>query len=408
MRGKTLIRLLVKTVVLFIMAIFCGQALAGEFSADYKEQYGDNIKSGKIYVKGAKYCMELAEDSEQIIVIVDPDAKKTIVIPVSMKEYRELPIDDMASIMNDPFQGYKYAADMGEEKNIGTETINNFECDKFVITMMERNVMTQWVSKKLGFPIKIVAHGPPDKVMELANIEEGPVDDAKFKIPGGFKKWIDPESLPVEPPDWADGIDSAPLMNPPFEHDMSAGDIIRIKVEPGKSLKIKGVSKTEANAEAKAIPFKDGRPLKKESRYNNFAQKGVICERRHETPVEADEFVVYAYEGDIKVTAKWQKMHENTVAAGRQFGLSLQGSDNILTHLVNLSDGESVATINYLKDGAPLGEDEMGPKKWWTVTLKEPNEVKKTTRVAKGDEMVIKVDKGKMLIKLGQFDSFEF
>jgi len=396
------------TAAFFLLTVFCGQALTAQFSADMTERYGDMTKSAKIYVKDSIYCIDLVEDGEQIIIIVDQDAKKTIVIPVSTKEYRELAIDDMMSIMNDPFQGYKYSAEMGEERNAGTETVNGFECDKFVVSMMDNDVMSQWVSKKLGFPIKIIAHGPPDKVVELTNIKEGPVDEARFKIPEGFTKWIDPETLPVEPPEWAKGIASAPVMKPPFERDMSAGEIIRIKVEPGKSLKIKGISKTDAKGTARVIPFKDGRPLKKDSWYNNFAQKGVTCDRRHETSVEADEFVVYVYEGEVKVIGKWQEMHEKTVATGDEIRLTLQGWDNIKTHLVNVSDSESVAIVNYFKNGKPVSEDEIGPVKWRTITLKESNEVDSKAMSPKGDEIVFKVEKGKMLIKIGQFDSFEF
>lgn len=408
MKAKTNLRWMFGIVTWFVVTAFCGQALASEFTADLTEQYGDHVKSGKIYVKGSKYCLDLVEDGEQIIVIVDPDAKRTIVISVSMKEYQDLAIDDMTSVMNDPIQGYAYTAGMGEEKNAGTETINGFECDKFVISMMDTDVMSKWVSKKLGFPIKIIAHGPPDRIMELTNIKEGSIDETKFNIPEGFTKWIDPETLPVEPPEWAAGIASAPVMKPPFEHDMAAGDIVRITVELGKSLKIKSENKSEANAEAKVVPFKDGRPLKKESWYNNFAQKGVICDRRHETMAEADEFVIYVYEGNIKTIAKWQEMHERTVAAGDEIRLKLQGFDNIKTHLVNISDGESVAIVSYYKDGAQLSDDELGPIKWRTITLKEPNEVDSRTMVPKGDEIVFKVEQGKMLIKLGQFDSFEF
>jgi len=408
MQAKVSFGLRISITALFALTIICSQALTAEFTADMTEQQGEWSKSGKIYVKGLKYCMEMTEDGEQLIIIVDQAAKKTFVVPVSMKEYRELDIDDMTSVMSDPFQGYKYTAGMGEEKNVGSEKVSGFDCDKYVISIQGSDIMTQWVSKKLDFPIKIVAHGQPEKVMELSNIKESPVDDAKFQIPEGFKKWIDPETLPVEPPEWAKGISSAPVMNPPFEHDMSAGDIIRIKVEPGRSLKIKGISKTDTEATAKVIPFKDGRPLKKDSWYNNFAQKGVICDRRHETSVETDEFVIYVYEGDIKATAKWQEMHESITAEGEEFKLTYQGSDHVETRFVNLSDGESVAIINYLKDGQPLSEDKIGPLKYRTIKLKNANEVSSSTRTANGSEMVIKVEKGKMLIKLGQFDSFEF
>lgn len=408
MKNYISIRSLLGVMIALVMSAGCSQVLAAEFSADFTEKQGDYERSGKIYVKGSNYCLDIVEDGEQMLIIVDPEARKTVVIPVSTGEYRELAIDDMTSIMNDPFQGYLYTAEMGEVKTAVAETINGYECDKSVVTMGDTDIMSRWVARNLDFPIKIVAHGPPDKIFELINIVVAPVDDSKFEIPEGFTKWIDPETLPVEPPAWAEGIAAAPVMVPPFEHDMSAGDIVRVKVEPGKSLAIKGVSKTDTEATAKVIPFKDDRPLKVDTWYNNFAWESTICVRQHETSVEVDEFIVYVYEGDITATAKWQEMLEKTVAEGEEIRLPLPNWDNIETRLVNLSDAESVAIVSYFKDGAEVSEDDQGPVKWRTITLKEPGEVEAGARTHKGDEIVFSVQKGKILIKLGQFDTFEF
>ncbi len=401
-------RMVLATTIVLVMSVICSRVTAAEFSADMKDQIEDYVKTGKIVVKGLKYCMDVVEDGERIIVIVDPEDAKTIVINVSTKEYKELPIDDMSSLMNDPFQAYQYMVSVGEEKSAGVETINGYKCDKSVVTIQDTDYMSKWMARSLNFPIKIVSHGPPDKVFELINIVVGPVDDTKFEIPEGFTKWIDPATLPVEPSAWAEGIAAAPVMVPPFEHDMSAGDIVRVKVEPGKSLAMKGISKTDTEATARVIPFKDDRPLKEDTWYNNFAQEHTICVRRHETSVEVDEFVVYVYEGEMTVMAKWQEMLEKTVAEGEEIRLPLPNWDNIETRLVNLSDGESVAIVACFRDGAEVSEDDQGPVKWRTITLKEPGEVESGARTHKGDEIVFSVLKGKMLIRLGQFDSFKF
>lgn len=387
------------------MIVGCSQVSTAEFSADFTEQQGDNTKSGKVYVKGSSYCLELVIGGEKGFIIVDTEAKKTVVINMSKGEYHE---DDISGIMNDPIQGYLLTAAMGEEKTAGVETINGYECDKSVITMADTDVMSRWVARSLDFPIRIVGHVSPERVFELTNIVEGSVDDSKFEIPEGFTKWIDPATLPVEPPTWAEGIPSAPVMMPPFQHDMSVGDIIRIKVEPGKSLVLKGVSKTDTEATARVIPFKDDRPLKKDSWYNNIAMEGTICAREHETSVEVDEFVVYVYEGDIVLTAKWQEMLEKTVAEGEEVRLSLPNWDKIETRLVNLNDGESVAVFSYFREGTELSEDDMNPLKWRTIILKEQGEVSSALRSQYGDEIVFSVKKGKMLIKLAQFDRWKF
>ncbi len=117
---------------------------------------------------------------------------------------------------------------------------------------------------------------------------------------------------------------------------------------------------------------------------------------------------MYVYEGDITAVAKWQEMLEKTVVEGEEIRLPLPNWDNIETRLVNLSDAESVAIVVYFKDGTELSEDDQGLLKWRTITLKEPGEVEASARTQKGDEIVFSVQKGKMLIKLGQFDSFKF
>ena len=408
MENHISIRSLLGIMVALVIIVGCSQVSTAEFSADFTERQGDSTKSGKIYVKGSSYCLEKVVSGEQGFVIVDTEAQKTVVINVSTKEYRESAIDDMMSIMNNPIQGYLYTATMGEEKTGGVETINGYECDKSVISMGDTDVMSRWVARSLDFPIRIVGHGPPDRVFELINIVEGSVDDSKFEIPEGFTKWIDPATLPVEPPTWAEGIPAAPVMTPPFQHDMSAGDIIRIKVEPGKSPVLKGVSKTDTQAIARVIPFKDDRPLKEDTWYNSFTTEGTICTRRHETSVEADEFVVYVYEGDIALATKWQEMLEKTVAEGEEIRLPLTIWEKIETRLVNLSDGESEAIFSYFEEGTELSEGIISPPKWRTVILKEQGEVHYGSRSYHGDEMVFFVKKGKMLIKLGQFDTFEF
>ena len=395
-------------IVLVMSLAAFSRVAASEFSADLTETKGDEVSTGKIYVKGEKYRMDATHGDDQYIVIVDPTINKTLVALASSKEYRELPTDHGLSRMNDPFQAYRYMIDMGEERSAGEETVAGMVCDKYVISMMDTDVMSKWVARDLGFPIKIVAAGPPEQVMELTEIETGPVDDALFVMPADFKKWIDPESLPIEPPEWAGGIEAAPVLAPPFERTMATGEMVRIKPELAKSLAVKAVSTTEAEAEAKVIPFKDGRPVKRENRINNIAMKGVICGRSHESPVEVDEFVVYVYSGEITLQAKWTEMAEQTVSAGEEMRFAIQGSDNIETRMINLADGESVAVFDYVEGGTVMDEEQAGPVKWRTITLKEPMEIKAVPRVAKGDEIVFRVTSGKMQIKLGQFDSFEF
>ena len=405
--GNNKSRLIIGGIAVLLLLFFTvGFAAAGEFSANFKEQQGDNVKTGKISLKDMKYVLEVTEREDQIRVIVDMANKTTTIIQFSAKEYRQIAIDDMMSVMNDPFQGYEYTKQHGDETSAGTESVSGYDCEKFTIVMSDTPIMSKWVSSKLGFPVKVVATGPPDKVIELLDIVEGPVDESLFVLPDGFTAWVDPDSKPGPAPEWVDDIEAAPFMVAPFEKDMKAGDIVRVKIEQGKSLSVKSVSETDGVA--KVIPFIGKNPQKEESHYNNFAMQGIICQRRHELSGEVDEFVIRVYEGNIKVIAKWQEMFEVTASAGDEVRYKIEGYDNISTRFINLTDGSATATFNYYVAGQPMSEDEAGPAKYRKIELENPWDAYTSGFVAKGDEIVIRVETGKMQIKLGQFDSFKF
>ncbi len=199
MRNRKIIIPFMLFLLFFLVVGLYGQVRAAEFSANIKEQYGESIRSGMIYVYDSVYCMDIFEQEGEVRVVVDEHAGKTTVIPLSKGEYLVLDIDDRLSIMNDPFQSYKYQAAHGEEKHIGIDTVNGYECDKFVVSISGKEVITEWVAKKLDFPVKIVIHSEPERVMTLSNIKEGTVDKAVFTIPEGFTERKNPNKQPAEP-----------------------------------------------------------------------------------------------------------------------------------------------------------------------------------------------------------------
>jgi len=400
------------SVELIIAAIFCIATLniapgfAAEFTARMTDQDGDRVRLSTITIKGSFYRMDMEEYGEKISVIVDQDAGLTRVILHSEKTFMEIKSQDPQSLMNDPFQAAIYMADNGESKLVGTETINGLGCDKFVISMSGQDVMNKWVSQKYNFPVKIEHLMTENKFVEITDIAEGPVDDSLFQPPEGYTKWIDPADLPVEIPEWAKDLSSEPVMTPPFEKDMTPGEIVRIPVTAGQAIWVKGESSDKSGAVARAIAFKDGRPNKEPSWYNNFAMQGTICTRSAETPIEADEIVLYVFEGNVHVTAKYFPMKEETVKAGGEFRFLSESSDYVETRFVNVSDNESECVVSFFKDGVDVSES---PVKYRTYNIeKKGKNSRNTFNVDNGNEVVIKITKGEMIIKMGQYDSFEF
>jgi outer membrane lipoprotein-sorting protein len=170
-----------------LLAMFaCNAASASQFTADITIKQGSDTTSGKIYVKDMRYRMDMVEDGHQTFVIVDQIDSVTRVLLPEGKMYIEMGTQDFRSLMNDPFQGVKYTASLGESKHVGTDTVNGYECDKYLIIINDQNTTTQWVSKKLEFPVRIVMDVSETNSVELQNIQENPVGDTLFVIPADY------------------------------------------------------------------------------------------------------------------------------------------------------------------------------------------------------------------------------
>ena len=379
----------------------------GQFSADVSMSIQGQAMNGKIFVGPSYYRMDVEQAGEKLSVIVDRKAGRTRVLVHGMKQYLEMKSDDPMSLMNDPFQSIIYTESFAGKKNLGTEKIGAYTCDKYVLTYGDQDLMTYWVSQQLGFPIKIVNNSSEGTFLDLTNITAGPVDESRFEVPAGYTEMVPPGEEPIEVPDWAEDIPSAPVVTPPFEQHVAAGDMFRIPVVAGKSIWVKAANRSGADVLARAIPFKDGLPLKDVTRYNNFAMEGTVCERRHETEVEADEIIIRIFKGTMTVLGKYSPMTEGQASAGHEFKYDVVSDEYAETRMVNLAEGESQVLVSYFKDGQELSKDEIGPEKFRTVTL-EPGETDRRTLNPAGDQMVFRVIKGDVLFKLGQYDSFEW
>jgi len=389
----------------------CGgeEPIVDQFTADIVQSAGGLATTGKFFVKAGNYRMELEESGQPLCVIVDQQTGITTISAPLEKMFTKIPVDHPASVMNDPFQGLKYSMTLGETRADGTETIEGYECDKSALFADDQKAMTQWFSRKLNFPIKIVMHGATEKMIELKNIQEVAVADSLFTLPVDYAEFQMPGQEPPTRPEWADGISSASFKNPPFEIELAAGDIVRVKPEVAKSLAVKAECVGEEECAVYAIPFKDDLPLRELSTYNNFARQGTICTRLHETSSEADEFVIRVDKGSARLSAKWQPMHERRLKAGEEFRVKLVPNLNIEdVRFVNLNDGESSCSWDYYSEGNLLENEVAGPAEYRSRVLRARNEAQRSVWSPIGDEIVIKADSGEVLVKLGQFDVFKF
>jgi outer membrane lipoprotein-sorting protein len=74
---------------------------------------------------------------------------------------------------------------------MGTEKIQNYECDKFHVVNNDKNMgeSTLWISKELNYPLKVYVENPRDKATIIySNIVEKKLEDHLFVLPSDYSK----------------------------------------------------------------------------------------------------------------------------------------------------------------------------------------------------------------------------
>jgi hypothetical protein len=159
-----------------------------QFTADMIQTNGGVTTTSKLYVGGSFYRIDQVESGTDVRVIVNKDEKITRVLRPSDKMYLEMSSMGMMSKMNDVFMSVEDLQGSTDAKLLGKEDVSGYKCDKYVVNRDGKDVMTFWISSKLGFPVKVVNTMGNEMTMELKNIKEGDVDDSMFKIPDGYTK----------------------------------------------------------------------------------------------------------------------------------------------------------------------------------------------------------------------------
>jgi outer membrane lipoprotein-sorting protein len=183
---KILFPLAVFFILIFLSAI---SSRAAEFSADMIQKMQGQTQTGKVFIKGKKMRMEMDTPGNKMVHIMLPEQKKTIMLMTKEKMYMEMTAANNPG--SSPSSDKEELEKIATVKQLGTETINGYLCDKLQVIFHDKNqgTSTQWVSKKLNFPIKMVSQTPHgEAVTEYQNIKEGSVPDSSFIIPPGYQQ----------------------------------------------------------------------------------------------------------------------------------------------------------------------------------------------------------------------------
>ncbi|UCF83875.1 MAG: DUF4412 domain-containing protein [Desulfobacteraceae bacterium] len=283
------------------VALCSTPSMAAEFTADINQRLHGTALTGKIFVKGEKYRIEQQDaEGRQMFIIVDQKANLTIVVDPAEKNYMDTPSNGMLSLMNDPFQSSRYMEAKFKKKPLSDEMVSGYDCGKFKLETDEQELMTVWKAKKLGFALKITLPDKKQSFVQLKNIKEGPVDEVRFQVPAGYTRKEDPKkkrdkeeaALPV--------VTTTIRGEAPWARRIGQGGEIRVKVDPGKSVRFRfeNLIKDESVFTIKA--FRNGRPIKMDIK-ETYSLRG---KGRRQEPLlglqnKADEIAIRVEKGKI-------------------------------------------------------------------------------------------------------------
>lgn len=398
-----------KPLAVFILAyilIGCASEPISDFSAGVTVRTGSQSIAGWLYVTRDYYRLDFDEAGCSRSVIVDRADSLVRILSPENRKYRELTGNDPEALISDPFLILAHTACRGEQYTCGSDRVAGYDCDRMAVVRDGQALMTWWYSGELDFPLKIILHAAGNKTVELSDIDQGPLPDYLFVLPDKYTPFPEVGETVPTPPEWAAMIALAPILKPPFSHRMSTGNIIRIKPIPGQTIKLRAIRQVGDEVIARAIPFRDGRPIRDIAMVDNFARRGTVCCWRRECPMEADEIVVRVFSGRATVEAKTIPALEKILAAGQEFLVPLGGVRDIETRFINAGEGRTSCLVSFIKNGLDISGTPIGRR---TMNL---DRSKKSRRVAwhnrDADHLQVRVTSGTMYVKAGQFDPFRW
>ncbi len=262
------------TVILTIIFL-CTSAQAAEFTADIFERIFNHDVTGKLYVKDAKYRMDLDDKKtgEKPVIIVDRKGGFTRLLNTEAKQYQEVKNFTFLAFMVDPFQSLAKWDSVLQKKKVGTESVAGYVCNKYEYYDGTAKLAEAWVARDLKFPLKMhiksgrsdgnikVKTNIGDTIVELSNIREVSVNVTLFEIPAGYAKAEEPKRPAGKKPISLSSVSGTVKGKAPWGRRIAVGGEIRVTVNPEQSvqLKVKNLVKEESVFTVKA--FRQGKAI---------------------------------------------------------------------------------------------------------------------------------------------------
>jgi hypothetical protein len=176
-------------VLLWFLILGAAEIRAAQFSADvYMGMPGKPpAHTGKTYVSGDMYRMEVSGGGASMISIIRLDRNMSYMIMPAQKMYMEMPLKAadlaMSSKPNPNVQ----------RQEVGRETIDGHPTIKYRVSVTSGGRTStgyQWMATDINFPVKYT--GDDGSSIEYRSIKVGILAPSLFEIPAGYTKMAVP------------------------------------------------------------------------------------------------------------------------------------------------------------------------------------------------------------------------
>lgn len=230
------------------------------FSAEMLNVQRGTERVYKLQSDGLKYRYDFEESGMKGTVIVDPEKGQTAILMPDEKYVHYTDIHSSTSLMNDPYQAFIYSKSRYDEKNIGKEKIEGYDCSKIELYASGQQVYTAWHSEELGFLLKLVNEMADNTYMELKDIKQEKISDGVFSVPEDYTE-VDRKMRPKipEPPapdSWKEIMASIPIKG-----EYQRGDVISFDVPESRNYQLILKNNTGNPAKVIRIGMRDGKEL---------------------------------------------------------------------------------------------------------------------------------------------------
>lgn len=292
---------------------------ATDFTANISREMLNQKLSGEILVSKDRYRMTLhpqgMNEENNLIVIVDRQNHKTIVLPPHTTTYQEIENFSISAFLVDPFQTLEVLGNTVEKKKIGTEMIAGYACDHYGFYDQDFKLADVWFAPDLdNFPVKAhivsgrddgaiqVKSNIGDTKLELSDISEEPIEAALFSVPRGYAKAEAPAKVRKKTAGSLQTVAEVVKGEAPWGRRIGAGGELQVKVDPQRPVKIVFYNRNDTASSCTYTTFRLGdtqTPVK--TGHISMTKKGqkreVTIKKNKQTEwvfIRVDEGMIYA------------------------------------------------------------------------------------------------------------------